>query len=77
MKAPECCPMCNEVSEWGIINESMSGKKGFSVGRAADGAVLLSEVGLVGGALGKRTVVYCCGACGFREEYDLSDLAEN
>lgn len=43
--------------------------KGFSVGKAAVGAVLLGPVGLVGGALGKKKQCYYCGKCGFNHEY--------
>ncbi len=68
MKVPEKCPMCNESSKWKKIDE---GNKGFSVGKAAAGALLLGPVGLVGGALGKKKATYCCGACGFKHEYDV------
>ncbi|MEE5992415.1 MAG: hypothetical protein V3G42_04150 [Oscillospiraceae bacterium] len=44
--------------------------KGFSVGKAAVGGILLGPVGLLGGALGKKTVTYCCGNCGFQHDYD-------
>lgn len=67
MKAPECCPMCNNITSWKKVDET---KKGFSVGKAAVGGLLLGPVGLVGGALGKKKVYYCCGACGFEHEYD-------
>ena len=43
--------------------------KGFSVGKAAVGAVLLGPIGLVGGALGKKKQCYYCGNCGFNHEY--------
>lgn len=46
--------MCGAVSEWKQVDTS---NKGFSVGKAAVGAVLLGPVGLVGGALGKRQPV--------------------
>ncbi len=67
MKAPNKCPMCGTYSKWKKVDES---KKGFSVGKAAVGAVLLGPVGLVGGALGKKRTFYCCGSCGFQHEYD-------
>ena len=66
-KAPKMCPMCGEINNWIQVDES---KKGFSVGKAAVGAVLLGPVGLVGGALGKKKVYYQCGKCGFGHEYD-------
>lgn len=65
-KAPEKCPMCGEITKWILVDSS---KKGFSVGKAAAGALLLGPVGLVGGALGKRKECYCCGKCGFSHEY--------
>lgn len=65
-KAPQKCPMCGEQQNWKLVDVS---KKGFSVGKAAVGAVLLGPVGLVGGALGKKKQCYCCGKCGFNHEY--------
>ena len=47
-----------------------SSNKGFSVGKAAVGAIRLGPVGLVGGALGKKKVTYYCGKCNFSHEYD-------
>ena len=67
MRAPDKCPMCNEILKWKKVDE---GKKGFSVGKAAAGAILLGPIGLVGGALGKKKAYYCCGNCGFEHEYD-------
>ena len=64
--APLKCPMCGESVQWKKVDTS---KKGFSVGKAAAGAVLLGPVGLVGGALGKKMVAYYCGKCGFNHEY--------
>ena len=65
-KAPSKCPMCGESVKWTKVDES---NKGFSVGKAAVGAVLLGPVGLVGGALGKKRQAYYCGNCGFNHEY--------
>lgn len=65
-KAPNKCPMCGESVNWKLVDTS---KKGFSVGKAAVGAVLLGPVGLVGGALGKKKASYYCGSCGFNHEY--------
>ena len=67
MKAPSSCPMCYDMLRWKKVDVS---KKGFSVGKAAVGAVLLGPVGLVGGALGKKKATYYCGKCGFQHEYD-------
>lgn len=57
-KAPERCPMCGEQQNWKLVDVS---KKGFSVGKAAVGAVLLGPIGLEGGALGKKKQCYYCG----------------
>lgn len=67
MKAPNRCPMCNEFLHWKKIDTA---NKGFSVGKAAVGGLLLGPVGLVGGALGKKKESWCCGKCGFQHEYD-------
>lgn len=64
--APNRCPMCGEVLQWKLVATS---NKGFSVGKAAVGAVLLGPVGLLGGALGKKKQTYYCGKCGFHHEY--------
>ena len=65
-KAPDKCPMCGERQNWKLVDTA---NKGFSVGKAAVGAVLLGPIGLVGGALGKKKQFYCCGKCGFNHEY--------
>lgn len=67
MAAPKQCPMCGSISQWKQVDAQ---KKGFSVRKAAVGAFLLGPVGLVGGALGKKKVFYCCGKCGFGHEYN-------
>lgn len=64
--APDCCPACGESKGWVQVDQS---NKGFSVGKAAVGGILLGPVGLVGGALGKKTVTYYCKSCGFRNDY--------
>ncbi len=64
--APVRCPVCGEVQRWVLVDTS---NKGFSVGKAAAGAVLLGPVGLVGGALGKKKKTYFCGKCKFQHEY--------
>ena len=42
-KIPDRCPMCGEKVMWKKVDQS---NKGFSVGKAAVGAVLLGPVGL-------------------------------
>ena len=63
--APSKCPACNS-SNWKKVDQS---KKGFSVGKAAIGGILLGPVGLVGGALGKKMDTYYCQNCGFTHDY--------
>lgn len=65
-QAPYACPSCGSHDAWKQVDES---NKGFSVGKAAAGAVLLGPIGLVGGALGKKKVTYYCQKCGFRNDY--------
>ena len=65
-KAPKKCPMCNEEKKWKKVSED---SKGFSVGKAAAGGILLGPIGLLGGALGKKKVFYACGNCSFQHEY--------
>ena len=65
-KAPDKCPMCGEKEQWKLVDTT---KKGFSVGKAAAGAVLLGPVGLVGGEKEKKKQCYYCGKCGFNHEY--------
>lgn len=67
MYAPNYCPMCLQEEKWKSIDNY---RTGFSVGKAAAGAILLGPIGLVGGALGKKKVFYACGKCGFQHEYD-------
>ena len=65
-KAPKKCPMCGEIEQWKLVDKT---HKGFSVGKAAVGGVLLGPVGLIGGGLGKKKHCYYCGKCGFNHEY--------
>ena len=41
---------------------------GVSLGKAAIGGILLGPVGLLGGALGKKKVIYQCKKCGYTIE---------
>lgn len=67
MKAPIECPVCGEIRLWKKVATQ---KKGFSIGKAAIGGILLGPVGLIGGALGKKKDTYLCRKCGFEHEYD-------
>lgn len=66
-KVPNQCPSCGSAEHWKPVDLS---NKGFSVGKAAVGAVVFGPVGLIGGALGKKKWTYYCGKCGFRNEYN-------
>jgi hypothetical protein len=66
-RAPTKCPMCGNVLSWKKVDTD---KKGFSVGKAAVGGLLLGPVGLIGGALGKKKSTYYCGKCNFSHEYN-------
>lgn len=51
------CPKC------GSLNLSM-GQKGFGLGKAAAGAVLLGPIGLLGGMIGRKKAELQCQSCG-------------
>jgi tellurium resistance protein TerD len=53
------CPKCGSTQFTAV-------KKGFSLGKAAVGAVLLGPIGLVGGAHGANRVEVVCLKCGKR-----------
>ena len=63
--APFCCPVCHSTR----FTKAAEGKKGFSVGKAAAGGVLLGPIGLLAGGLGKKTETYYCPDCGFMHDY--------
>jgi RNA polymerase subunit RPABC4/transcription elongation factor Spt4 len=51
------CPGCGST-------QLTSNKKGFSVAKAAGGAILLGGVGILAGAMGSNKIVITCLACG-------------
>lgn len=51
------CPQCQST-------QITSQEKGFSLGKAAAGGVLLGPVGLLGGALGSKKINVVCLNCG-------------
>lgn len=51
------CPKCMSISIQPL-------KKGFGLGKAIAGGVLLGPVGLLGGAIGKNKVEMYCMKCG-------------
>ena len=52
------CPSCGSF-------QVSAGNKGFGLGKAAAGGILLGPVGLLGGMLGSRKTVISCMQCGF------------
>ena len=58
------CPVC----KFGTMMKVGERTGGFSVGKAAIGAVIAGPIGLIGGALGKKKVTYKCSKCGYTKE---------
>lgn len=56
----EICPKCH-----GIMKPISERTGGFSVGKAAIGAVIAGPMGVAAGALGKKKVQYQCEHCGY------------
>lgn len=52
-----CCPRCGST-------QLSANKKGFGIGKAATGGLLLGPVGLLGGFLGSNKVIITCLKCG-------------
>ena len=52
-----CCPLCGS-------SRIQAGRKGYGVGKAAAGALLLGPVGLLGGFIGSSKVKVTCLKCG-------------
>jgi len=51
------CPKCNSTN-------LTANNKGFGLGKAAVGGVLLGPVGLLGGLVGSKKAVFICLKCG-------------
>lgn len=66
-KVPDRCPSCLNSGNWRLVGTP---KKGFSVGKATVGALLVGPIGVAGGALGKKKQSYHCSNCGFSHVYD-------
>lgn len=54
-----CCPKCGST-------QIVANKKGFGLGKAAAGGLLLGPVGLLGGVIGSGKIVITCLKCGNR-----------
>lgn len=52
-----CCPRCGST-------QLTANKKGFGLGKAAAGGLLLGPVGLLGGFFGSNKVIITCLKCG-------------
>ncbi len=59
---PNKCPKCKMIGTMEMVSERQGGISG---GKAALGAVLLGPIGLIGGALGKKKVMFQCSNCGY------------
>lgn len=53
------CPRCRST-------QLHTGDKGFGLGKAAAGGILLGPVGLLGGFLGRKKTMITCLKCGFK-----------
>lgn len=52
-----------------------SGKKGFGIGKAAIGGLVLGPVGLLGGFLGANKMEFRCNSCQYKWSLDQTDFA--
>ena len=59
IKCPKCFSMNIQI-----------GQKGFSLGKAAAGGVLLGPVGLLGGLIGRKKTELICQACSYKWQPD-------
>lgn len=64
-RAPKKCPVCGS-KEFIKVDKD---KKGFSMGKAVTGSILLGPVGLLAGGLGKKQVTMFCKECNFAHDY--------
>jgi len=63
------CPRCHS-------SNVCTGKKGFGLGKAAVGGLILGPVGLLGGFIGSNQLTFTCNSCGNKWSPSQTDYAE-